>query len=307
MKKIVLFIAVVLSSYSLFAQQDAMYTHYMFNTLAVNPAYAGSRDALTVTGLYRHQWVSFPGAPVTQTITMHTPAWGDQLGLGLSFVNDKIGPSLTTSIYGDFAYRLKVNDRGHKFTFGLKAGVNLFNSNLTSLNLIEQNDVAFNTQIKNEFLPNFGAGIYYSAPKFYLGISSPKFLQNNILDEYNNNILDEKRHYFFIAGAMFNLNYDFGLKPTLFLKVVEGAPIEADVTASLYYRNKIWFGLGYRTFADASAMLGFQITEALAIGYSYDWSFVNSTMQYNFGSHEIMLRYDLIYQNENKIKSPRYF
>ncbi len=306
-KKLILLSAVLIASLSLMAQQDAMYTHYMFNTLSVNPGYAGSRDALTVTGLYRHQWVSFPGAPVTQTLTLHTPIGGEFVGLGLSVVNDKIGPTASTAIYGDFAYRLKINENGHKLAFGLKAGINLFNNNMASLQLQNQDDNVFTTAIQNEILPNFGVGIYYSAPKFYVGLSSPKLLQNSIQGANNANVLDEKRHYFLIAGMMFKLDEDWGLKPTILIKAVKAAPVEGDFTASIYYKDKLWLGIGYRTLADVSVMLGFQFTDALALGYSFDWSTTNITGRYNAGSHEIMLRYDLIYKNQEKIKSPRYF
>jgi type IX secretion system PorP/SprF family membrane protein len=284
-----------------------MYTHYMFNTLSVNPGYAGSRDAMTITGLYRHQWVSFPGAPVTQTLTLHTPVGGEFVGLGLSVVNDRIGPTAMTSLYGDFAYRLKINENGHKLTFGLKAGINLFNSNLALLELQDQNDNSFNAAIQNEILPNFGVGIYYSAPKFYIGLSSPKLLQNSLPGENNANELNEKRHYFLIAGMMLKFNDQWGFKPTVLLKAVKGAPIEGDFTGSVYYRDRLWLGVGYRTLADVSFMLGFQFTDAIAMGYSFDWSTTNTTGRYNGGSHEIMLRYDLIYKNQEKIKSPRYF
>jgi len=307
MKKLILLTVVVIASLSLKAQQDAMYTHYMFNTLSVNPGYAGSRDALTITGLYRHQWVSFPGAPVTQTITLHTPVGGEFVGLGLSVVNDKIGPTSMTAMYGDFAYRLKLNEKGHRITLGLKAGINMFNNNLTLLQLQEQNDDVFSASIQNEILPNFGAGIYYSNPRFYAGLSSPKLLQNSVPGEDNANVLSEKRHYFLILGGMIALDDKWGLKPTSLVKMVAGAPIEADINASLYYRDKIWIGLGYRTFADISFMTGFQFNDAMAAGYSFDWSLVNKTGLYNAGSHEIFLRYDLIYKNQEKIKSPRYF
>jgi type IX secretion system PorP/SprF family membrane protein len=133
---------------------------------------------MTITGLYRHQWVSFPGAPVTQTLTLHTPVGGEFVGLGLSIVNDRIGPTAMTSVYGDFAYRLKINENGHKLTFGLKAGINLFNSNLALLELQDQNDNSFNAQFRMRFF-QLWVGIYYSAPKFYIGLSSPKLLQNS--------------------------------------------------------------------------------------------------------------------------------
>lgn len=311
MKKIIIVVITLIVSLSSYAQQDAMFTHYMFNTQAINPAYAGSRDALTVTGLHRSQWVGFEGAPVTQTLTLHTPVLNDKLGLGLSVLNDKIGPVQTTSFYADFAYKIKVNQKA-KLAFGLKGGLNLRQGEINTLALDETNDVSFANNIESEMLPNFGFGVYYYTSKYYLGLSTPKLLENNFESNTSvggTDLGSEQRHYFFIAGTVFNLNTSGSvkLKPTTFIKVTNGAPIEADLTAMFILQDKFEVGGMYRTGDAVGILLGYNFTNQLRFGYSFDWSFVNETMTYNSGSHEVMLRYDFIYKDKAKIRSPRYF
>ncbi|NPA67117.1 MAG: type IX secretion system membrane protein PorP/SprF [Chlorobi bacterium] len=309
MKKIFTILLIIITVYGAEAQQDAMFTHYMFNTLAVNPAYAGSRDALTITGLHRSQWVSFDGAPVTQTLTLHTPVPFRNSGIGLSFINDKIGPVNKTSFYADFSYTVKVSKKA-KLAFGLKGGLNMMNNDLNELNLDEDADPAFAADIQSKLLPNFGFGMYYYTDRFYLGLSVPKLLENDYTANTTDGTVDlssENRHYFLIAGSIFDLNETIKLKPTAFLKVTNGAPIEGDITATFIFDDKFWLGAMYRTGDAAGILAGINITDQFALGYSFDWSFVNTTMVYNGGSHEIMLRYDFIYKDEEKIRSPRYF
>jgi type IX secretion system PorP/SprF family membrane protein len=311
MKKLVLIALVLVSAFQLKAQQEAMFTHYSFNTLAVNPGYAGSRDALTVTGLHRSQWVSFPGAPTTQTLTLHTPVFNDKIGLGLSFVNDKIGPTKSSGIFVDFAYKIKVGDKG-KLAFGLKGGLNVRGDELTTLTTIEDNDPNFQSNVQSQLLPNFGFGIYYSLPRFYAGISTPRLLENKFETNTTSgttNLASEARHYYFIAGTIFNLtsNGNLKLKPTTFVKVTSAAPVELDVTALFYYKDMIWAGPMFRTGDAFGVLAGINITDQFALGYSFDWSFGNSTGRYNAGSHELMLRYDFIFNEKSKIESPRYF
>ncbi|MFN5461018.1 MAG: type IX secretion system membrane protein PorP/SprF [Bacteroidota bacterium] len=292
-----------------YAQQDAMYTHYMYNTLGVNPAYAGTREALTVTALHRSQWLGFPGAPVTQTFTGHTPLFYDKLGLGLSVINDKIGPMQTASIYGDFAYHFKINDKS-KLSLGLKAGGNLFSATLAELKTTQEGDVAFASNLQSRFLPNFGFGAYYFSNHYYVGLSAPKLLENKFLTNEisgSANLFWEKRHFFLIGGAMFDLNEELQLKPTTLIKITNGSPIQADLTAQFIYNKKFALGAMYRTNSALGALLGFFIGEQLYTGYSFDWSFVNKTGRYNSGTHEIMIRYDFIFRDKAKIRSPRYF
>ena len=315
MKKILILGMALMGGFAANAQQDAMFTHYMFNTLSVNPGYAGSRDALTITGLHRSQWVGFDGAPTTQTLTLHAPVFNDKIGLGLSVLNDNIGPMQTTSIYGDFAYKLPVGAKG-KLAFGLKGGLNILQGGLTPLRLDDEaggeQDVAFQNNIQSDILPNFGFGMYYSTTKWYAGISTPKLLEN----DYTSNTTasgvaggSEKRHLFFIAGTVFNLNEtgSLKLKPTTFVKVTEAAPIEADITAMLIIQDKVEIGLMGRTGDAVGLLLGYNFTDQLRFGYSFDWSFANNTAKYNAGSHEVMLRYDFIMNGKGRIRSPRYF
>jgi len=309
MKKIVILTSIFFLALGAKAQQDAMFTHYMFNTLAVNPAYAGSRDALTITGLHRSQWVSFPGAPVTQTLTLHTPLAYENTGVGLSFVNDKIGPVNKTSFYADFSYKIKVTEKA-SLAFGLKGGLNLMNNNLSELNLDDAADPAFAANIQSKLLPNFGFGMYYYTDRYYVGLSVPKLLENDFVANTTSggtNLTSEHRHYFFIAGSVFDLSENIKLKPTVFLKVNNGAPVEGDVTASFIFNDKFSIGGMFRTGDAVGILAGINITDQFTLGYSFDWSFTNTTMVYNGGSHEIMLRYDFIYKNEEKIRSPRYF
>ena len=290
------------------AQQDPMYTHYAFNTLAVNPAYAGSREALTLTALHRSQWVGFDGAPVTQTLTLHSPLLNNKLGLGLTITNDNIGPMNFTSFNVDFAYKIKLSENG-TLSLGLKGGGNLLQGELTSLSLDQGGDVAFSQGISSRFLPNFGFGAYYYTPTWYVGLSTPKLLQNTYVENMPTSVSREQRHYYLIAGTVFNLTESekVKLKPTAFVKVTESAPVEADLTAMFILYDKVELGAMYRTGDALGLLLGYDFTPQLRVGYSYDFSYANKTTQYNGGSHEIMIRYDLVFKNKGKIVSPRYF
>jgi type IX secretion system PorP/SprF family membrane protein len=307
MKKIIITSAIIAFCFAANAQQDPMFTHYMYNTLAVNPAYAGSRDALTVTALHRSQWVAFDGAPQTQTMTFHTPFFKNKMGVGLSVVNDKIGPSKTTGLYADLAYRIKLSKKA-KLAFGIKAGVNRWNTSLSSLKLDNQNDVSFQGNNQSQWLPNFGGGVYYYSDRFYIGMSSPKLLQNDFKStSANGNGGNEQRHFFGIIGAMFNLSENVKFKPTALVKITPSAPIEGDITGTFVFSDKFNLGAMYRTGDAFGVLLGYNITNQFNIGYSFDWSMANTTGKYNAGSHEIMLRYDFIYKDKEKIRSPRYF
>jgi type IX secretion system PorP/SprF family membrane protein len=292
------------------AQQAPLYTHYMYNTLSVNPGYAGSRDALTVTALHRSQWVRFKGAPLTESITLHTPLQNEHIGAGFSVTNDRIGPINNTSVFGDFAYRIKLNDRS-KLAFGLSAGVNIFQANLSTLQLDQQTDPVFQNDVSNHITPNFGFGLYYSRECFYAGVSTPDLLQNtfSVIDQGNGNTLvaKEQRHYFLIAGTVIKVTDMLAFKPTGLIKMTPGAPVQADLTASFILAKKLLLGAMYRTGDSFGALIGLDLTDQLHVGYSYDWSFGLKTPTYNQGSHEIVLRYDFIFSSKKQIHSPRYF
>lgn len=304
MKKRILFALILVTGYAK-AQQDAMFTHYMYNTLWLNPAYAGTRDALTVTGIHRSQWVGFDGAPIDQTITMHSPFYKGKMGWGLSIQNDKIGATNSLFIGGDYAYHVKLNKKS-KLGLGVKAMVNIFNNKSQGLKLEDESqpDRAFNSNIQT-VTPNVGAGIYYHRERFYIGISTPKVFENKLGNNQVSYI--EQRHFFLIVGSVFKLSKAVMLKPTCFIKATESAPIEGDFTANFILYNKITLGAMYRTGDAVGILLGYNLTDQFSIGYSFDWSMANTTGKYNAGSHEIMIRYDLVSLTKGKIKSPRYF
>lgn len=309
-KKIITSLFLSMLCLSAQAQQDPMYTHYMYNTLAINPAYAGSREALTITALHRSQWVDFRGAPMTQTLTLHSPILNRHIGLGLAGSNDKIGPVNNTMVTGSFAYIMQMTKKS-KLALGLSGGVNVLQADLNTLSLDQQNDAAFANNISNRITPNFGFGAYYSRERFYAGVSVPNLIESNYssLNSVNGTTLIGKsqRHYFFIAGAVFNLTEGLAFKPTTLVKVTTGAPIQADLTASFIIMKRFLLGAMYRTGDSYGALVGFDINEQFHIGYSYDVSYGLRTFTYNQGSHEILLRYDFIFSGNKQIHSPRYF
>jgi len=243
---------------------------------------------------------------VTQTFTLHSPVYTDAINLGLSIVNDKIGPLRNTSVFLDYAFRVKLSKKS-KLALGMKVGLNYSTINLIDLNGADPNDQL--TMIKGNILDlNIGTGIYYSRDNFYAGLSTPKLLQNNYeISDIKDKLVIEKRHYYFIMGGLIPLSKAVTLKPTAFVKATQAAPIEADMTAEFILIKRYSLGAMYRTGDAVGFLIGIGITKQLNIGYSFDCSFVNNTAKYNYGSHEIMLRYDLIDSRNKKNHSRNCF
>lgn len=294
--------ALVLTSMFNFAQQDAQFTQYLYNTININPAYAGSRGALSVLALHRTQWVGLDGAPVTNTFSMNTPFNESNLGLGLSIVNDKIGPTQENTISADISYSIPTSET-FKLSFGMKATANLFSLDVNKLNPVD-NDPSLH-DFNNKFTPNIGAGIYLHSDKAYVGFSVPNFIET---DRYNDNevaIFKEKINYYLIGGYVFDITSDIQFKPAGLLKIVQGAPLQADISGNFMFMEKLTVGIAYRWSAAMSGMVGFQISEGLHIGYGYDLETTHLD-KYNSGSHEIFLRYEL-FKNNNRMTTPRFF
>ena len=290
------------------AQQDAMFTQYMFNTIAINPAYAGNQGYTTITALYRNQWVRIPGAPDTQTISFDTPVPNKNIGLGFSIINDKIGVTKTTGINAYYSYQIPFNDNS-MLSFGLQAGVSNYKGDFTSVNLSPNGglDNAFGVNV-NEFLPNFGAGIFYNTSKFYIGFSMPQLINNELSDQKAVAITDrarQSRHAFLMTGYVFPIKEHIKLKPSILVKYVDGAPLEADFNANVWFFDMIGVGASLRTGDSFALLAELQIDRRIRIGYSYDYTLTNLT-HYNSGSHEIMLRYQFSFE-KTRIVTPRYF
>jgi len=297
----------------LYAQQDAQYTQYMFNTMSVNPAYAGSRGQLSIAALYRTQWVGLDGAPKTQTLNLHAPIRNSRLGYGISIVNDDIGDGVVQETYFDavVSYTIDVSLDG-KLSFGLKAGGNLLNLDFEGLRNFDSEPVQVNN-IENKFSPNFGIGVYYHANKFYAGLSAPNLLETDFFDNSQRDansvqfLSRERINFYLITGYVFDLNSDLKFKPALLTKVVGGAPLQIDVSANFLLNEKFSFGGAYRWDAAISAMVGFQISDQLMLGLAYDRETTElGGTQFNDGSFEVFLRFELI-KSFQRLVSPRFF
>ncbi|WP_298505667.1 type IX secretion system membrane protein PorP/SprF [uncultured Maribacter sp.] len=301
--KYIIIAIIILSGYSGFSQQDPQFTQYMYNTMGVNPAYTGSRGHLSILGMYRSQWVGVNGSPETQVLAIDTPV-GNNVGLGLVIVNDKLGPANETFLDGNFSYTLRLNRENRKLSFGLKAGGRLFNVDFTK-GSYENPDTAFQTNINNKFLPTIGAGVYYHTGKSYLGLAVPNFFAEEHYDSEELQIATERLHYFIIGGTVFDITPDVKLKPAFFFKWVPGAPVIADVSANAMIKEKFTLGLAYRWDDSFSALLGLQISPNLSLGYAYDFT-TTDLKNYNYGTHEVFLRYEFK-SLQRKLKSPRFY
>lgn len=284
-------------TFSATAQQDPIYSQYQFNTMAINPGYAGSvNDAISFVALHRSQWTGFEGAPTTQTFLVHSPI-KTNMGLGLSIINDQIGPTQQTGFFADYSYRLQIDSKTD-LRLGLKAGGTLFSADLTDIALDQADDIAFSNNVSGEFLPNFGFGLFWDSEKYYIGASIPKLRRNEIGSEVGatsiseESIFNQKRHIFLLGGYTMDLNEDVQFKPSFVFKSTGNSPASLDLSLNFSLKSKVWVGMNYR-FGDAiGGVVQYLFTDYLRAGYSYDYTLSNIG-SYSSGTHEIMLRYDL--------------
>ena len=296
----------MLGSTQVQAQQDPQYTNYMYNTVNINPAYAGSRGSMSIFGLHRTQWVGLEGAPTTNSFSVNTPLKNSKLGLGVGYVNDRLGVIDENTISLDLSYTIDLNKKNSKLSFGVKGSMNLLNVSYSRLNKFNPNDPLILTDISNEASPNIGAGVYWHNEKSYLGLSVPNFLENDRFDNgtvYSS--MNQRMHYYLMGGHVFEINPMLKFKPAFLLKAVSGAPLQADVTANFLIHDKLTLGAAYRWDAAWSALAGFQVTDGLMLGYSYDAE-TTKLGRYNNGSHELFVRFEL-FNKYRRVNSPRFY
>ena len=303
MKKVYLVILIFLVAAPGFSQQLPQFTQYMYNTISINPAYAGSRDGFSVVGLHRSQWADFEGAPTTQTLSLHSPLRNDKVGLGLSIINDNAGYENYTYAYGDFSYRLDLS-QDVTLRLGLKAGMSYYN---LEEDLLTDPDIAddpfFRDQL-NRWTPNFGLGFYLSSQNWYIGGSAPKLI-NNDNNEFSEYLALEQVHYYLTAGYVFDLSDNVKLRPTTLLKATTGAPLSVDISATTIFNEKFYLGANYRIDDAIGGFLDIQLFDGFRAGYAYEYP-ISDIRPYTSGSHEILLIYELKFKN-TRYKSPRFF
>jgi type IX secretion system PorP/SprF family membrane protein len=285
------------------AQQDALYSQYMFNPFAINPAYAGSRDALSAVLLHRAQWVGMDGAPNTTSLAMHSKLKGRKVALGVNLFADRLGPSLNSGIFGTYAYHLPLA-KGH-LSMALRAG--LYGSALdrNKLDYYQTGDVHDAGGSATAIMPSFDAGVYYYTTKFFAGISATHLAGSQA--EFNNNsniLITLRQHFIATTGMALPMGKQVVFRPSVLVRYVHGAPVNLDINASFLFNKSLWLGVSYRSSNSLTLLTEYNILQYLRIGYSYDLLF-SRLKSYSAGSHELFLGVDLNIKKD-KVTSPRY-
>jgi len=323
MKKLIWLIAgsFLLLSQPVSAQQDAQYSQYMFNGIYINPAYAGYKEVLNVHTFYRSQWTGITGAPRSMSLAVDAIANSGNVGLALQVASDKLGAQNNLSIYGNYAYRIRMNDDGSS-RLALGFGVGMAQLGIDG-SMLNPNNPEPNQPVgmQSTIVPDARVGVYFANDKYYAGFSVDNLIATYIdIDRYAF-IPQPKPHYYLTAGALFPLSEDFQLKPSFLLKDDRGGPTSLDVNAFLMIKDFIWIGGSYRTGVKLydksylqkdltprnSAVAAIQIfpSEKLRIGYGYDFS-IGPLQGYSSGTHEVSIAYSFIKQNI-RIATPRVF
>jgi type IX secretion system PorP/SprF family membrane protein len=295
----------VMAGQSCLGQQDPHHTQYLFNGMAINPAYAGSRGTIAGTFMYRKQWAGFDGAPQTQSLSAHTPAGQGKYGFGLTLINDQIGYLGQQWIQGSYAFRFQAGPG--KLALGLQAGLLNFRMRWEEVRAVDQIDAVFALAPQSMVLPNVGTGIYYHTDRFYLGVSAPHLLESKLLDPNpaRTELARLYRHFYLTGGYVLGHNNAVQWKPSFLVKYIPGQPVQADFNLMALFRKKYWLGVSYRPGDAVSAMFDFQIAKYFRLGYAYDYT-LSGLSSFQSGSHELYLGFELV-SSKSKYKSPRYF
>jgi type IX secretion system PorP/SprF family membrane protein len=309
MKKSVILCLLILTCGNLLAQQDPILTQYMFNKLAINPAYAGSSEALSLDITDRFQWVGVQDGPNTLSFTAQTNLPNRHLGVGVYVFRDALGPTIETGLMGSFAYRILFPTG--TLSMGAQFGFDYMNIDWSALNPDDPSDPLLQDQVKQKAAPDAGVGVYYYAKRYYVGLSSTHLMQNEIVVSQNTN--NDKtsfsklmRHFYAMAGGIIPITEELDFRPAVLIKYVQNAPVQADLSLALLIHKVLWVGVSYRTENCLTLMAEVNVMKNLHIGYSYD-AWFNQLASYNKGSHEIRIGYDIDAFRTNRLTTPRYF
>lgn len=287
-----------------FAQQEPQFTQYMDNLSYYNPAYAGSRNVMSFNALHRQQWAGFKGAPMSTTFGFHTPLRYDNIGIGVSLVNDRLGPTNNFWANVDISYSLKFKKHDGRLSFGVKAGISDLNGDIASLRKTDAIDDALNFRYNNKINFNVGVGIYYHSKYWFIGAAVPRIIEN-IPNNSNNMNYSLNRHYYFMVGGYIPVSRMIKIRPNAMVKFTQNAPVAVDFGTSVIIYDKFWIGANYRLLAAAGLIFQWQITDQFKLGYAFEMT-TNKMGTNSYGTHELMLGFDLKFKNKS-ITSPRFF
>lgn len=298
-----LFLSIVfLLPISSLAQNDKLFSGYMFNGLLINPAYAGSQECLNINAIVKKQWIGMQGSPTSMILSGHTPIKNEKVAVGIKIYNDQLGVTRHTGVHGVYAYRIKLNE-SLKLSAGIDAGVINISSNFASLASKTDGDIAF-SQNFNSYIADFSAGLYLQNENYFAGISIPH-LQRNFINKtgYKGNSI--RKQYFITGGYLLTLRDNLKFRPTTLVRFIEGAQVQADLNAHFILQDVLWIGGSYRTAGAVVFLTQMQISPQLNIGYGFDTN-IRMVNAGKASSHEIMLNYRFAFFNSN-LSTPRYF
>ena len=255
--KYLIVVMILLTTASSIGQQLPQFTQYMYNTLSINPAYAGNRETLSIMGLHRSQWLGFDGAPTTQTLSIHSPLRNEKVGLGFSFINDQLGFENFVYMYGDFSYTIRTGSKS-ELSFGIKGGFTSFSIDQELINA--EPDDALVQGLQNRWSPNVGIGFLWFGERWYVGLSAPRLLINDYNKEEGYKAL-ERVSYYFTGGYVFDAGRDVKFKPAYMVKATNGAPISVDLSANFLFNEKLWLGAAYRINESAEPLVQWLISK----------------------------------------------
>lgn len=314
--RIIVTLVMGLLTFAVQAQQNPAFSLYFFNPLYYNPGYAGSREVFSGTMVHRSQWVRMPGAPTSQSLSLHGKTSGSNIGFGLQAHNDVAGPMKSTSVGLTFAYHLRVSPKA-QLSFGITGSMTNIRIAFQDIQFDDQTDPSFVGNQRANWLPDASAGLYFYKPRFYAGFSTTNLLQAgfNLTDETGANLAKFFRQYYATTGVVIPISEKVDFRPSVLFKYVQAAPLVGEVDANFIFRQRLFIGAGYRTGKRIEmtgwdnmivGMIEFEITPFLRAGYAYD-VYLNQTGSYNSGTHEIMIGWDVTGREKNKITSPRFF
>ncbi len=308
-------IALVFLSIAAYAQQDAGFSMYFFNPLYINPAYAGSREAISGTVVSRNQWSGMQGAPITQSFTLHSALPNVKVGLGLQIYNDQAGPMHNTGVNVTYAYHIPLKDK-MTLSFGITGMLNNISVGWSSINIEKPADPAFTGNAAMSWVGDAGAGVYLYKPRFYLGLSVNHLMQSRfgLTHAAGADLAKFYRQYYLTTGFVVPVKETIDFRPSLLLKYVNAAPAVGEIDGTFIFYQRLFVGAGYRAGKRVNmpgtdnmliGILEFEITHSIRIGYSYD-HYLDQTGEYNSGTHEFMLGWDISF-SKTILSSPRFF
>ena len=301
-RHIILFLIGILPCFAI-AQQDPQYSLYMFDKMAVDPAAAGSKDATELNLISRDQWLDIPGAPITNALLLSAPIQGKHAGIGVEIMNDRIGPTQSSSIQGNYAYNIKIGNG--KLAMGLGIGVYDYTFDWSQIDYKDKSDVYAMSNNGSKITPTAEAGLYYYTQTYYIGLSFNHLIESRLSNITTDSSASFKPHAYIIAGKSFQSASGIVWNPSVVIQYAQNAPIAATINLNVLLAEKIWLGAGYKSGYGFTLLAAYKANSSIMIGYAYDLG-LNAIGVIGGGSHELSLTIDLSSKKVAQV-SPRFF